>query len=68
MKNINIPFQMDGGKKIVMKKVELNIKNNSSIFNFIKKLFIKNIKNKNNKLSYIKGSTTKEYYKKLKLK
>jgi hypothetical protein len=59
MKNINIPFQMNGGKNII--KV-----NNSSIFNFIKKLFIKN--KTNNKLSFVKGSSTKEYYKKLKFK
>lgn len=61
MKNINIPFQMNGGKKIINVKL-----NNGSIFNFIKKLFIKN--KTNNKLSFVKGSSTKEYYKKLKFK
>ncbi len=74
MNKIKLPFSnKKAGKTFkIMNQNEMN----KSLFSFIKKILSskennksnKKINDNNNKLEFIKGSTTKEYYKKIKTK
>ena len=77
MKNkLVLPFtnEQKGGSKKTFKLLndsEINKKmtKNQSLMNFVKKLLFKNEQNKNNsenKINYVKASTTKNYYKNVK--
>lgn len=66
MKNkINLPFtdsSIKGGKSFKILTEENLINKKNGIFNVIKKLISTN---KSNKINYIKGSNTKDYYSKI---
>ena len=77
MKNkLVLPFtnEQKGGSKKTFKllndsEINKKIKKNPSLMNFIKKVLFKNEQNKNNsenKINYVKASTTKNYYKNIK--
>ena len=72
-KNIKLPFtnELKGGNKKSFKilneeQIVTKLKKNSSMLNIIKKfIHLNNNNNNSNKINYVKGSDTKEYYKKL---
>ena len=70
-KNIKLPFTIqNGGSKKTYKLLNENELNNkiksTNIVNFVKKMIFTNSKNNNvNKVKYIKGSNTKNYYNKI---
>jgi hypothetical protein len=71
-----LPFtnEQKGGSKKTFKllndsEINKKITKNPSLMNFVKKILFKNEQNKNNsenKINYVKASTTKNYYKKIK--
>lgn len=69
MKNkINLPFtdsSIKGGKSFKILTEENLINKKNGIFNVIKKLISTNKSNNSNKINYIKGSNTKDYYSKI---
>ena len=72
MKKMNLPFTSDlkGGNKksfkiLNDKEMEKDIGKNESIINFLKKIIVANKNNNENKVNYVKASTTKKYYKNL---
>jgi len=76
-KNIKLPFtnELKGGNKKsfkIMNEEQLvkNVKKDETILNYLKKFitFNNNNNNNNTKINYMKGSDTKEYYKKIRLK
>ena len=75
-KTIKLPFttnRLKGGNKKYFKilneeEITSKMKKNTSMLNIIKKfIHLNNENNKNNvsKINYVKGSDTKEYYKKI---
>jgi hypothetical protein len=83
MSKLNLPFtvsNLKGGSKKsfkILSENEINkkvSKNKTSIFNMVKQFFLghnssinSSKTNKKNKINYIKATSTKEYYKNLKL-
>ena len=80
MSKLNLPFivsNLKGGSKKsfkILSENEINkkvSKNKSSIFNMVKQFFLGHNSSENsskaNKINYVKGTSTKEYYKNLKL-
>lgn len=76
-KTLKLPFTIDlkGGNKKSFKLlseggINKKMKKNTSILNFIKQLVhinsTKNNKNTDNKINYVKASSTSTYYKKIK--
>jgi len=72
-KNIKLPFtnELKGGNKKSFKilneeQIVNKLKKDVSMLNIIKKFIHINNTNNSNKINYVKGSDTKEYYKKIK--
>ena len=68
---INLPFTIKGGNKksfklLSEKEISNKTKKSKSILNIVKQMLGTNYNNSNVKINYIKGSTTKEYYKNIK--